>query len=181
MRTSYLLPASLALLLAACDPSVPPTAAAQPSAPAAAAVPPEAVAAAPAAPLPLNAAPVDVCALLGAEVAASVLGPLSGAPTAKPAQGSLLGECDYSGTNGLAMVSARPAAEYDDTVRYASRRGGTRSLSGLAGPATLTPSGLMLQPQGQRYFVVINAVAFHGSGEGLAEGIAHKLTFGDTP
>ena len=51
----------------------------------------------------------------------------------------------------------------------------------LAGTATLTPAGLMLQPQGQRYFVVINAVAFHGSGEGLAEGIAHKLTFGDLP
>lgn len=161
MKTYYrgLVAALAILLLPACGKKAEAPAEAAPAAAhaaVAAVVPEEALAATP--PAHVAAEPVDVCALLGAGEAASVTGPLFKEPGAQPAQGSLLGQCDYMGSKAMLMLSARPSAEYRQTVDYAARQGGSKSVDGLGASAEMTSLGLMIQPEGKPYFLVVYAL-----------------------
>jgi hypothetical protein len=143
----------------------------------AAAVVPAVVAAAPPSPAGVNGQPVEACTLLDAEVAAQSLGALVAAPESQAAQGSLLGGCNYMGENGILMLSARPASEYTATVAYAERNGGARTLEGLPGAASLTSVGLMLQPAGRPYFLVVYPLVSGKFDEGVAQQLARNLKF----
>lgn len=139
----------------------------------AAGVPAEALAAAP--PASLGGEPVDTCALLDSEAALAVVGSLYKPAEARPAQGSLLGQCEYFGKRRVLMLSARPAAEYTATVSYAAKNGSARTLEGLAGTAAMTPMGLMLQPIGKPYFLVVYTMAGGKFDEDAALAIGRQL------
>jgi hypothetical protein len=130
----------------------------------AAAVVPAVVAAAPPSPAGVNGQPVEAGALVAA-------------PESQAAQGSLLGGCNYMGENGILMLSARPASEYTATVAYAERNGGARTLEGLPGAASLTSVGLMLQPAGRPYFLVVYPLVSGKFDEGVAQQLARNLKF----
>lgn len=98
---------------------------------------------------------VDTCALLDAAVVEAVAGKLLREPTAGTPQGSLLGECNYLSDKGVVMLSARPAAEYRATVDAYSRKGGGKPAPGFTGEASLTSMGLMIQPPGKAYFLIV--------------------------
>jgi hypothetical protein len=105
---------------------------------------------------PPAARTVDACALLSRADAESVIGPLSAAPAAKPPQGSLLGECKYSGSGTDSItVTAHPADEFDGTIRYPLKKKQAQAVPGLGEKAFQTPYGLMIQPAGKPYFVVV--------------------------
>lgn len=120
--------------------------------------------------------PVDACALLARGDAEAVIGKLKGEPEAMAAQGSMLGMCTWNGANGTVSVSARPAREFDDTIRYLQRRKKAADpVPGLGAKAYQTGSGLMVQPKGKPYFLqVIGMRRFKIDGEVAAEA-ARKL------
>lgn len=133
----------------------------------------EALAAAP--PAGVNGKPVDVCALIDSADAIAVAGKLYKEPTAQPAQGSLLGQCDYMGDKAMLMVSARPSAEYKGTVDYAAKKGGAKAMEGLGSAADMTPMGLMIQPAGKPYFIMVYTMAGGQFDEAAALAIGRKL------
>ena len=135
--------------------------------------PAEALAAAP--PAGVSGAAVDVCALLDSADALPAVGKLYKPPEARPAQGSLLGQCEYFGDKLVLMVSARPAAEYRGTVDYAAKKGGSKPMAGLGSAADMTPMGLMIQPAGQPYFIVVYTMAGGKFDEATALDIGRKL------
>ncbi len=163
-----------AALLAACGSKTPEQPAPAAQAPAEVQ---QAIQEAPATPPPPASRDVDVCALLSKEEAEAVVGKLSTDPTAKPSQGSLLGECDYMAASGtFLMVSARPATEFDATVKYTAKRGATEEIPGLGQKAYLTEAGVMVQPAGKPYFVVVFAAGGQpGTGKKTSVDIAKKL------
>lgn len=168
---------SLALMaaLAACGkPQSAAEATAEAPAVVAAAVPTE-VAAAPAAPTGINGTPVDTCAMLDANAAAEGVGTLFKDPEAQTAQGSLLGGCNYIGNRGLLMLSARPAAEYGATVDFAAKKGGAKPVSDLSGKASMTSAGLMLQPDGKPFFLVVYPMLGGKFDEAAALRVAQQL------
>lgn len=158
-----------ALILAACGRQEPP------ATPATVAEARQLAAQAPPAPAAPAAAPVDACALLPKAEAEAVLGALMSGPEAALAQGSLLGQCTYMGDKGLLMVSARPAHEFRPTVDYSSKEGGARPIDGLAGDATLTRHGVMIQPPGKPYFVVVFVAGASGADEATTLAAAGRL------
>lgn len=139
----------------------------------AAGVPEQALAATP--PAGVNGEPVDVCALLDSADALAVAGKLYKEPSAQPAQGSLLGQCDYMGDKAMLMVSARPSAEYRGTVDYAAKKGGAKPMEGLGSAAEMTPMGLMIQPAGKPYFIVVYTMAGGKFDEAAALAIGRKI------
>lgn len=128
---------------------------------------------APKTPVPAAAASVDVCALLDETDAAAVLGTLEKPPEAKPARGSLLGECAYTGVKGSGSVSAHPADELAGTVEYMGKSKPVQTLSGLGTVAYATQYGVMVQPAGQTYFLSVFIVG--AEGPALTEALARKL------
>lgn len=115
-----------------------------------------------------HAAPVDVCAMLPQAEAQAVVGKIKNVTTMKP-QGSLLGECTFEGANGTLSMAARPAGEYEPTVREASP---SEPVQGLAGKAVKSKYGLLYQPSGKPYFLQViarrgdkedTAMAFEGA------------------
>lgn len=168
----WLLPAAFAGLVACGKPADP--APAQLPTAAVAAAPAEAVNAPPP-PSALAGEPVDTCAMLDAATATQSLGALITPPQAQEAQGSLLGGCNYMGDKGMLMLTARPDAEYRATVDFASKKGGARAVEGLAGEATVTLAGLMLQPAGKPYFLVIYPLINGKFDEALAVRLAGGL------
>ena len=100
-----------------------------------------------------HAAPVDVCALLPQAEAQSVVGKIRNVTTMKP-QASLLGECTFDGANGTLSMAARPAGEYEATVKEAAP---AEAVQGLAGKAVKTRFGLLYQPAGKSYFLQVIA------------------------
>ena len=123
-----------------------------------------------------GAAPVDTCKLLSKPDAEALVGALSAQPEAEAAQGSLLGMCTWAGAKGRFSVAARPAAEFDDTIRSLQRRKKQAdAVPGLGAKAYQTRSGLMVQPQGKPYFLQV--LAFKGAKRdaGLAVEGARKL------
>jgi hypothetical protein len=114
---------------------------------------------APAQPLPPPPVTVDACAMLSKADAESVIGALSAEPQAKPPQGSLLGECNYAGSEADSInVSVHPADEFESTIRYSAKKGEAQPVEGLGEKAFQTPYGLMIQPAGKSYFVVVIVV-----------------------
>lgn len=125
--------------------------------------------------MPVTAEPVDTCAMLSKEDAEAILGKLMQDPEAHPAQGSLLGQCNYMTQTGtLAMVSARPAAEFQATVDYTAKKAPYKEIPGLGEKAYDTSVGVMVQPAGEPYFVVVFA-AGGGAASAKAVEIAKKL------
>ncbi|HUP90884.1 MAG TPA: hypothetical protein VM074_01445 [Solimonas sp.] len=123
-------------------------------------------------PAGVNGQPVDICAMLDRAGAEKYAGALYRDPKPGEPQGSLLGQCDYIGPKAMVMISARPASEFKATVDYASKKGDARPVDGLAGPATATSSGVMWQPDGKPYFVVVFAM----SGGKVNEATSIELT-----
>lgn len=172
-----------ALILCACGQKseTPAPQAAQTSAPAEVPAEVQEVAAAaqvgtlPAAPSGLNGQPVDTCAMLDRATVEKVAGTLFKDPEAAKPTGSLLGQCDYIGPDAMVMLSARPASEYQGTVDYSSKKGGAKPVEGLAGPATSTNVGLMLQPPGKDYFLVVYALSQGAFNENAAIELARAL------
>ncbi len=165
----------LLLALAACgDPGSPAEALAKAPPIVAAALPAE-VRDAPAAPATPSGQAVDTCALLDAAAAAGSVGALAKPPEAQVPQGSLLGGCNYLGDRGMLMLTARPAGEFAGTVAYAGKRGGLKAVEGLAGSASLTSMGLLLQPAGKAYFLVLYPLLGGRFDEAAAVQLAHQV------
>lgn len=139
----------------------------------AAGVPAEALTAPP--PTGVNGAEVDVCALLDPADAMAAAGTLYKPAEARPAQGSLLGQCEYFGNKLMLMLSARPAAEYNGTLSFAAEKGGSQSVGGLGSKADMTPMGLMIQPAGKPYFILVYTMAGGKFKEAAALEIGRKL------
>lgn len=118
---------------------------------------------------------VDTCALLEAEAAAQAIGALATPPEAQTPQGSLLGGCNYMGAGGIVMLTARPADEYAATVDYAASRGAAKAIDDLPGIASLTSAGLMLQPAGKPYFLVVYPLIGGAFDESAALQLARAL------
>lgn len=107
-------------------------------------------------PAPAAARTVDTCAMLSKADAESVIGPLTADPEAKPPRGSLLGECTYAGSGADSInLAAHPADEFDGTVGYSVKKGEAHAVAGIGDKAFQTPYGLMIQPAGKSYFVVV--------------------------
>jgi hypothetical protein len=136
-------------------------------------VPSEVLTAAP--PASVSGAPVDTCAMLDSASALSVIGKPYKEAEAQPAQGSLLGQCNWFGDKGMLMLSARPAVEYKGTVDYAGKKGGATPVDGLGSAASMTGSGLMIQPEGKPYFVIVYSMAGGKFSEASALDIGRKL------
>ena len=98
---------------------------------------------------------LDLCAMLPKPEAESVVGTIKNVTTMK-AQGSLLGECTFEGANGTLSMAARPAAEYEATVRETFDKGKPpEPAQGLAGKAVKSKYGLLYQPAGKPYFLQV--------------------------
>lgn len=136
----------------------------------------EAVKAAPAAPMPLNAASVDTCALIARADVEAVVGPLAQDPKADQPQGSLLGGCDFMTADYTSVsVSARPAREFDATVKYAGEKAALQPVAGLGEKAFQTRYGLMIQPAGKPYFLTVVVLSGGAMNAALSLDIARKL------
>jgi hypothetical protein len=146
-----------------------------PAAPAQPAAPPVATPTPPPA-MPVAAEPVDVCAMVSREDAEAVLGKLMKEPETQAAQGSMLGGCNYMSESGtFMMVSARPAGEFDGTVKYTEKKGPYTEVPGLGEKAYDTTAGVMVQPAGKPYFVVVFAAGGSGAQGSKALELAKKL------
>ncbi len=122
-----------------------------------------------------HAAALDVCAMLPKPEAESVVGKIRNVTTMKP-QGSLLGECTFEGANGTLSMAARPAGEYDATMREAYDEGKPpEPAQGLAGKAVKSKYGLLYLPAGKPYFLQV--IARRGDKEDMAMAVegAKKL------
>jgi hypothetical protein len=107
---------------------------------------------------PVNGAPVDVCALLDQADAEAVLGKLSEPPKPGTPTGSLLGECTWQSTSkGFSMltISARPAAEFKDTLDLATKSAPGKAIAGLGAEASQTRMGLMIKLADKPYFLTL--------------------------
>lgn len=136
----------------------------------------EAVKSAPTAPLPLTAASVDTCALIARADVEAVVGPLAQDPKADTPAGSLLGQCSYYGADASLILSARPAREFDGTVKYAGEKAAVQPVAGLGEKASQTQYGLMIQPAGKAYFLTVVVMRPGGALDGaLSVDIARKL------
>jgi hypothetical protein len=122
-----------------------------------------------------HAAPVDVCAMLQVSEAEALVGKISKVTTIKP-QGSLLGECTFEGAKGTFSAAARPAGEFDETLKAAADRiKPPEPVPGFAGKAVKSKFGLLFQPSGKPYFLQV--IARKGDAEDMAMAIegAKKL------
>lgn len=122
---------------------------------------------------PPAATSVEVCALLEVSDAVAILGALSKPPEAKPARGSLLGECEYAGAKGSGSVSAHPADELEGTIEYMGKSKPVQTIPGLGAAAYVTDYGVMVQPAGKPYFLSVFMVG--DSGPAMTEALARKL------
>lgn len=105
--------------------------------------------------------PVDVCALLTQADAETLIGALNQAPVAGTPRGSLLGECRYLTASGTSIsLSAHPAREFDGSAEYtADKKNPAKTIAGLGSKAVQTAYGVMVQPDGQRYFLSVFVLA----------------------
>ncbi|MEV8516799.1 DUF3558 family protein [Dactylosporangium sp. NPDC051484] len=106
---------------------------------------------------PAAAAPVDTCALFTPADAATVLGKPGLEPTPQKAEGSLLGGCTYTRTDGASVnITARPAREWDSTKKSYN---GT-PVSGVGKDAVWADKvGLLVLPEGKPYFLHVLVIA----------------------
>lgn len=102
---------------------------------------------------------VDVCAMLDPEAVQEVMGTLAGGLRSQPSQGSQLGGCVFETPNSVIMVSvyARPAAEYEGTVAYASELSPAHPVEGVGSEAVFTKSGLYVRYDDAHYFIHVIA------------------------
>lgn len=120
--------------------------------------------------------PVDTCAMLSKADAEAMLGTLSAEPTADTPQGSLLGGCKYFGKKAYAAISARPASEYEDTVKFSTdEKQPGKQVAGLGTAASTTKYGLMIKLEGKPYFLTVSAGSMGKTDDALAETVARKL------
>jgi hypothetical protein len=107
----------------------------------------------PAAPTPAAAATsVDTCSFVSKEDMEKLLGgPLAADPEKQEATGSFLGGCNFTTAKGpSAMVSARPAGEFDATAG-----GDAKDVPGVGEKAKMTKYGLLVLPAGKSYFMQV--------------------------
>lgn len=150
-----------------------PATASAPSATAPAATAPAKPAEAAAKPAPMQAAaePVDVCSLITREEASKALGGEASEPQADKPQGSLLGGCSYTATGkGMKFlnVSARPAGEWDGTVKAYEE---LQPVSGIGEAAQYSAKlGMLVKPAGKSYF--LHVMAMPGNDKAVVEAAA---------
>src|SRR5690606_34226084 len=138
---------------------------------------PAAETAAPAAPAAPAKEPVDICGKIAKADIEAALGAVDGEPTAEPPQGSLLGACGWTTEGGLASVSARPAGEYDATVR--SMKDGN-DVAGIGEKTVVGKHGALVKLAGKPYTLQVMVMDTTGKldpakTETLAKVAAEKL------
>lgn len=127
-------------------------------------------------PTPAPASGIDVCSLVTREQVEGVLGPLTADPAPQAPQGSLLGGCDYAFEGGMASVSARPAREFDGTVKAS---GEATELAGVGEKAfTTSKAGVLAQPAGTSYFLHVFAMSGTGMDHAKAAELAKVVVAG---
>lgn len=146
-----------------------PAAKTEPSAPAEPAAP-----AAPAAPANES---VDICAKLTKADIESVVGKATAEPEATPPQGSLLGMCNWMTDAGMASVSARPAGEYDATVRAVKD---VKDVAGVGEKAVTSKVGVLVKLADKPFMLQVMVMSTKGQldpakTEALAKLAAEKL------
>lgn len=100
----------------------------------------------------INGEPVDVCAQIAKAQVETVVGTIKGEPQPMEGQGSMLGQCTWQTEEGFAMVSTRPASEYEGTVRYAED---AKEVSGIGEKAFSTKHGLLVKAPGKQYMLQV--------------------------
>lgn len=123
-----------------------------------------------------NGEPVDVCKMLETSEVEALVGPLLEGPKAGQAQGSLLGECSWmSKSMVLISISARPAAEYKQTLEYATKKAPAQPVTVPGAEAARTSLGLFVQPSGKPYFLQV--IAGNAKDPEVGAKLASKLKF----
>lgn len=101
----------------------------------------------------LNGDPVDVCAQMAKDKVEAIVGKVTREPQSLQPQDSLLGQCTWSLESGFAMVSARPASEYEGTVKYA---GDTKEVAGVGEKAAFAPqTGFLVKVPGKQFLLQV--------------------------
>ena len=130
---------------------------------------------------PTPAAPakeaVDICGkITTADIEAALGGKVTGEPQATPAQGSLLGQCDWQVDKSMASVSARPVNEFDATV--AAAKDG-KDVAGIGEKASASKLGYLVKLAGRPYMLQVMVMGIDGldstKTEALAKLAAEKL------
>jgi hypothetical protein len=110
----------------------------------------------------------DLCTLLTKEQVEAAMGKVTGDPMKQASQGSFLGSCTWMTEKGSAILSARPANEYDAT---AAMNKGT-DVAGVGEKASMTPTGLLVKLAGKGYFLHIMTMTGSKMDNATAEAIA---------
>jgi hypothetical protein len=134
-------------------------------------------AAAPAAPAAPAQEPVDICGKIAKADIEAAFGAVEGEPKAEPPQGSLLGSCAWGFEGGAGNVSARPAREYDATVR--SMDDG-KEVAGIGEKTVIGKYGALVKLAGKPYMLQVMVMTRAGKldpakTETLAKLAAEKL------
>jgi len=100
---------------------------------------------------PLNGPAVDTCALLTKDQIKTVIGedPKDPKVDIEPA-GSNLGQCSWMSASFMVQVLARPAGEFDGTVRDLKD---AKEIPGVGEKAVLTGAQLLVKVAGKPYFL----------------------------
>jgi len=100
---------------------------------------------------------VDICGTITKEDIEGAVGKLKAEPDAMPPQGSLLGMCTWMTDAGVASVSARPANEYDATVRAYSKD--SKDVAGIGEKTVATSVGYLIKVADKPYMLVVSVTA----------------------
>jgi hypothetical protein len=93
----------------------------------------------------------DFCALLTAAEAGETLGAAVSETKPETPQGSLLGGCKYGSSSGVVTLMARPAREFDASVKAYKD---LKTLDGTGANGFFSPTvGMLLSQPGKPYFI----------------------------
>lgn len=172
MRKILAIPAacSLGLLLGACED--------KPSVNAPAATAPVAVATKAPAP-PAAKVPVDGCELLPLAEVAAIIGPIS-ASGVKKGEGPMNANCAYvtDDKSGRLTATVMPSDYLRSSLEQLDQQGKpAKPLSGVGEKAFETIWGVMIQPAGKPYYLVLHVSKEGKDGKALGVELAKKLKF----
>jgi hypothetical protein len=124
---------------------------------------------------PAQAGAVDTCAMLPEATVVASTGKLTKPPAPQPAVGSQLGGCQYESVKATVAFTAYPADQLNSTVRRDLKKGRAKAISGLGEKAYQTEYGVMFQPAGKPWFLVVFAMKGTDYDAAMSEQLARQI------
>src|SRR5438874_1180424 len=112
---------------------------------------------------------VDTCAMLTEAEAVTLLGKLAQPPRVVHPDRYQLGGCIFTGLKFAAKVTALPPGKLDDTVRGDTT---AKAIAGLGQKAFQTQYGVIFQPAGKPYCLLVFAAHVAVYDPGVSEAVA---------